>query len=138
MNEELLALAQETQRQHAALIDRVSRYRTTEARAEVRDELLSLRSDFTQKAMELTGVSAPFMWEPANPEHAVAVAVRGDIADTEARLANLAAGEALQKIIKTDFGYGFRWKMPELPGPGPVLGVLGAVLIVVAILVLKR
>ena len=139
MNDELLALAEETQRQHAALIERASRLTSVEARSEVRDELLGLRSDFTNKAMELTGVNAPFLWAPANPEHAVAVAVRADIADTEERLARLAAGAALQKIIRTDFGSGMRISVPSLGMTAAVgLGALGVVLIVVAILVMKR
>lgn len=139
MSEELIALAERTQEQHARLIAEIARRESLEARNDIRNELLGLRSEFTTSALEMTGVTAPFMWSASIPDHAVAIAVRGDIADTEERLSRLAAGAALQKVIRTDFGGGMRISGPSIGAPVAVgLGVLGAVLILVAILVVKR
>src|SRR5687767_163174 len=104
MNEELTDLAQETQRRHAALIAEASRYTSTEARLGVRNDLDALRQDFTSRALAITNVSAPFLWMAENPDHAVALAVRGDIADTEEKLSRLANGEAFQKALSSAAG----------------------------------
>ncbi len=139
MNEELLALAEETQARHARLIAEAGRRESLEARSEVRNDLLALRSEFTTQALALTNVEAPFMWSPLDPAHAIALAVRGDIADTEERLARLAAGAALQKVIRTDFGSGMSIKLPTVTAPGALaLGGLGVALILGAIFLLKR
>ncbi len=142
MNDELTALAEETQQKHAALIDQASKYSTTEARREVRDELDALRQDFTGRALLLTGVAAPYLWQAANPEHAQALAVRDDIADTEERLSRLANGEAFQKSVAASAAGGYSvFGGNRKGGKDPIamgLGVLGAILILVAILVVKR
>jgi len=136
MNDELVDLAQATQRRHAELIAEAQRRTSTEARREVRDDLDVLRQEFTAQAMRLTGVNAPYLWLPENPDHAVALAVRRDIADTEEQLSRLANGEAFQKFVVTSSkdGYGKGGSNPLSLG----LGVLGAILILVAVLVVKR
>src|SRR4051812_27055232 len=100
MSDELLELAQETQRKHAALIEQASRRTSSEARVEVRNELEGLRQAFTARALALTQTEAPYLWQAAGPDQAVALAVRADIADTEVRLSRLTDGAAFQKAIK--------------------------------------
>lgn len=139
MNDELIDVAQEAQRRHAELIAEASRRTSIEARVEVRNDLDALRMEFTQRALSLTGVQAPYLWVPENPDHAVALAVRRDIADTEEQLSRLANGEAFQKILKADaqFGYsvfGGGGGGNDGPGPKMALGALAALLIVVVIL----
>src|SRR5690242_11988663 len=106
MNEELTDLAQATQRRHAELIAEAQKRTSTEARVEVRNDLDALRADFTQRALAITGLEAPYLWLPENPDHAVALAVRADIADTEEKLSRLANGAAFQKALKTDVAFG--------------------------------
>ncbi len=124
MNDELIDLAQSTQRRHAELIEQASRYTSTEARVEVRNSLDALQQEFTQRALLLTGVEAPYLWLAENPEHAVAIAVRKDIADTEQRLSMLANGQAFQKLIRSDMGTGVKLNLGGT-GTGLALG-LGA------------
>jgi hypothetical protein len=159
MNDVLVALAEASQRRHAELIAEASRRTSTEARVEVRNELDALRRDFTEHAMALTGVWAPMQWLPENPDHAVAIAVMRDIADTEAQLARLANGEAFNKILSKDLRAGFHnydsfgvvsglmGRDTDKPGgegggpprPGPLLGAAAAaVVILLAIFLAKR
>lgn len=106
INPDLLALAQKTQASHQKLIDEARRLTTTEARRSVRNKLDQLQQSFTAQAMELTGVETPSEWAGStNADYVIAYSVQRDIADTEARLSNLAAGEALQKAIVSSFKY---------------------------------
>lgn len=136
MNDELIDLAQSTQRRHAELIEKARDFPTYEARLQVRNELDTLRQEFTERALDLTDVRAPYLWLPENPQHAVALAVRNDIADTEMRLANLANNAAFFKLIKSNYGSGIN--IPKFPDLDIPLGIVGVVLVLVAILVLRR
>jgi hypothetical protein len=125
MSDELTDLAQEYERRHAALIDEANSDLTMDGRRAVRDRLDQLRQEFTERALSITGVDAPYLWRPENPDHAVALAVRNDIADTEMRLAQLAYNQQLFKTI--------RELRPDLNGP-PRLPNLDKILMVVAVI----
>lgn len=103
MESDLVKLARETQEKHRELINQVAKFQSIEARREIRNQLEALEQDFTRQALFLTNTSYPLYWDPADPDHAVAIAVRNDIRDTAARLASLAAGEVLQKAIVDSF-----------------------------------
>lgn len=134
MNDELIDLAQSTQRRHAALIAEAAQRTSIEARVDVRNELDALQQEFTQRALSITGVEAPYLWLPENPDHAVAIAVRKDIVDTEQRLALLANGEAFQKLINASPVGGVKITVGGV-GTGVALGIgaVGVILIVLAI-----
>lgn len=131
VNDELVDLAQTTQRRHRDLIAQAATLKTTEERRPIRDQLDLLKEEFTHQALFLTNTISPDQWFPENPDHAVAIAVRNDIADTESRLALLAYGQVLQKQI------GEMWKPPKLPDlvdKTSWLILLGAALVAFAIL----
>jgi len=136
MNDALTDLAQETQRRHAELIAEANRLQSIEARREVRDSLDQLRQDFTSRALSITGVSAPYLWLPENPDHAVALAVRNDIADTEMRLAALAYNQDLFKTIRETRPGGPL--IPPAPNLEKILMTLGLILIGYFILIDQR
>lgn len=139
MNDELVDLAQQTQRRHADLIADAGKRTSLEARVEVRNELEALEQEFTRQALFLTGVEAPYLWLPENPDHAVAIAVRKDILDTEDRLARLAAGQEFQKILSKDAQFGYNVvKVSPGAGAGIGLGLVGVALIVWAIVAGRR
>lgn len=136
MNDELTDLAQEYQRRHADLIAEANSRTSVEARREVRDSLDALRQEFTERALSITGVSAPYMWRPENPDHAVALAVRNDIADTENRLATLAYNQELAKTIRETRPGGSL--MPPVPNIEKILLTLGLILVGYFILLDRR
>lgn len=131
MSEELHALAVQTQIAHQALIDQASRVTSTEARREIRNQLDSLRQDFTEKALAVVGVPYPLLLNPSDPDQGVILAIRDSIADTENRLAALAEGEALQRFIVASRSA--EAAGPTLPkGPDLKLIVIAAIIIAVA------
>jgi len=104
----VVADAQATQSIHREMIQRMSDWETREpGRLNTDDDLRNafvanlegLRSAFTDRTLQMVGVSFPLLLDRANPAHAVIVAVRDDLADTRDRLQAKKAQELVGKQV---------------------------------------
>jgi len=104
----VVADAQATQSIHREMIQRVADWETREpGRLNSDDDLRNtfitnlegLRSAFTDRTLQMVGVTFPMMLDRANPSHAVIVAVRDDLADTRDRLQAKKAQELVGKQV---------------------------------------
>ncbi len=104
----VVADAQATQSIHRELIQHMTDWEMREpGRLNSDDDLRNafianlegLRGAFTDRTLQMVGVTFPMMLDRANPAHAVIVAVRDDIADTSARLQARKAQELVGKQV---------------------------------------
>jgi hypothetical protein len=95
----VLSKAQDTQSQHRALLDAYGTASSDADRQDIRNQLDALYNDWTQYAVGVEGGAAPYQWDNTDPTAAVLIAVRNDIANTNALIDAGKAQTALQKQI---------------------------------------
>lgn len=130
----IVALAEEAQRKHAALIDEANVRTSLEARFQIADALNGVRRDFRNQAIVLLGVALPMNLQAmANENHALVIAVNDDFEDTIALIKALGDQEILAKRIRSlnvdVLGGGAAGaKLPDLDVPWYVWAALIAVI----------
>lgn len=112
-SERAIKAAAEAQLLHKGILDAWAKAQSVERVVELRNELTRIRRAYTTSELAALGVAEPMNLDPLDPDHALVLAVRGDMQDTERRMEAERVQRSDQFGGKSDLG--FNIKLPDLP-----------------------
>lgn len=114
--------AQQVEARHQQILDAWATAQSVERIRELESQVIVLRREYVTAELALLGVQFPAQLSPTNPEHAIVLAVRDDLADTERRIDQAIAQ---QKLGAAKSGTSFDFKLPDVKVDlGPIALVL--------------
>jgi len=84
--EEQIARGREVELRHQEILDAWVKAQSPERVRELMGSVVALRRDYTTRELAELGIRIPADLNPTRPEHAIVLAVRNDLADTERRM----------------------------------------------------